>query len=103
MKNIFQKVGLGLLIVAGIFATNFGGMCFFEGFPKAWADTSGLVADLVANKADLMQIYTSAGAGPQQVNWETMVRSVVGAVNWSAIVTSNNSVNWAQVILPTAP
>lgn len=88
MRNIL----LSLMLIAVVFI----GVNVYAG------NTPSLDATTTVAKANLFKDETLAG-NLQSVNWETMVRSTVGAVNWSAIVLSNNSVNWAQVILPTAP
>ncbi len=69
----------------------------------AFADLPGAVVNDRAAQADLIQIWDNAAGQYQGINWAVMVRSTMSAVNWQAIVQSSNTVNWAQVVLPTAP
>ncbi len=94
-----MKKVLGIIVI--LFLVGF--LVISNKVKPALADLTGSAVDSTANKADLFQITNSTGTTSSQINWESMVRSTVGAVNWTAIVFSNNSVNWNQVILPTAP
>ncbi len=68
-----------------------------------FADAPGLTVNDRAAKADIIQIWDSAAGQYQGINWATIIPSVMAGVNWQAIVQTTNTVNWAQVVLPTAP
>lgn len=70
---------------------------------KCFADQTSLPAISTGKKStDIFQVYGNAvNTGGAGVNWTQMTNEIVAGINWTAIVFSSNSVNWAQLPLPT--
>jgi hypothetical protein len=101
-----MKTLRNIVIAAIVGIVGFSGYQMFA--PNVYADVASLNQVVAGKKAtDSIVVYGNAicggGGCASGINWTQITDEVVSGINWSSIVLSNNSVNWAQVNLPTRP